>query len=78
MRLRHSGILVKNLHQAILTYKQLGWKIQGPVQSFRVQKMRDRNGGMIELIEGEYHNHIAVNWVADEDGNWIELVEVKQ
>jgi hypothetical protein len=40
--------------------------------------MRDRNGSTIELIEGNYHPHIAVNWVSDEDGNWIELVEVRK
>lgn len=40
--------------------------------------MIDGHGQMIELIEGNYHPHIAVNWVEDEDGNWIELVEVKK
>lgn len=39
--------------------------------------MTDSKGGMVELIEGAYHPHVAVNWVADEDGNWIELVEEK-
>jgi hypothetical protein len=40
--------------------------------------MRDSRGNVIELIEGNYHPHIAVNWLEDEDGNWIELVEVKK
>jgi catechol 2,3-dioxygenase-like lactoylglutathione lyase family enzyme len=40
--------------------------------------MRDDEGNVIELIEGNYHPHIAVNWLEDEDGNWIELVEVKK
>jgi catechol 2,3-dioxygenase-like lactoylglutathione lyase family enzyme len=48
------------------------------VETLLVQKMRDEAGNVIELIEGNYHPHIAVNWLEDEDGNWIELVEVKK
>ena len=43
-----------------------------------MQKMKDDEGNVIELIEGNYHPHIAVNWLEDEDGNWIEIVEVNK
>jgi len=28
-----------------------------------------------EICEGDYNPHVAVDWVRDEDGNLIELVE---
>lgn len=49
----------------------------GRVEILKAQKMRDQYGRVIELIQGNYHPHIAVNWLGDEDGNWIELVEDK-
>ena len=78
MKLRHSGILVKNLVRAVSQYERLGWKPWQSVEMLMVQKMKDDEGNIIELIEGNYHPHIAVNWLEDEDGNWIELVEVKK
>ena len=47
----------------------------GRVEILKAQKMRDEYGQVLELIQGNYHPHIAVNWVTDEDGNWMELVE---
>ena len=35
-------------------------------------------GQVVELFEGNYDYHIAVNWVRDEDGNLIEIVEVNK
>ena len=78
MKLRHIGVLVKNLENSVETYKAMGFNPVGKEESFRVRKMSDPEGRVIELIQGEYHNHVAVNWLTDEDGNWIELVEVKE
>jgi hypothetical protein len=68
---------VKNLGKAVATYRKLGFEPVGPPEILRVRKIVDSAGQMIELIEGNYHPHIAVNWLEDEDGNWIELVEVR-
>lgn len=50
----------------------------GPVETLYCQKMRDPNGREIELFQGNYKEHVAVNWASDEDGNLIEFVEVKE
>jgi hypothetical protein len=57
---------------------RLGFEKQGQVEALRVQKMIDHNGNVFELFEGNYQPHIAVNWVTDEDGELIELVEVNR
>ena len=76
--LRHAGILVKNLETATKTYQALGFTPLEPIEILRVQKMTDSNGAMIELVEGNWHPHVAVNWYETEDGNYIETVkEVK-
>ena len=77
MLLRHSGILVKNLEKAVNDYRRLGFQKMGKVEKLKVQKMQDEDGRTIELIQGNYHPHIAVNWLEDKDGNWIEIVEEK-
>ena len=77
MKFRHSGILVQSLNRAVTQYQKLGFHQKGPIETLMVQKMVDPFGNVIELIQGEYHPHIAVNWVADKDGNWIEIVEEK-
>lgn len=46
-----------------------------PVETLRVQKMRDKQGNVIELVQGNWHPHIAVNWYEDSDGNYIECVK---
>lgn len=74
MTLRHCGILVKCLERATVDYKRLGFLPVGPVEHLRVQKMRDVNGGVIELVQGNWQPHIAVNWYEDDDKNLIETV----
>ena len=73
--LRHAGILVKDLNQARKTYESLGFQALEPVEHLRVLKMTDGNGAMIELVEGHWHPHLAVNWYETEDGNYIEIVK---
>ena len=72
--LRHAGILVKNLEKSIETYRKLGFKPL-EIETLRVCKMTDKNGAMVELVQGDWHPHIAVNWYEDPDGNYIETVE---
>jgi hypothetical protein len=72
--LRHAGILVKDLEAATGIYQALGFQPLEPIETLRVQKMTDSNGAMIELVEGNWHPHIAVNWYEDQDGNYIEAV----
>ncbi len=73
--LRHVGIQVKDLGESIKQYKALGFNQCAPRETLQVVKMKDREGNMIELIQGNWSNHIAVNWYADRDGNLIEVVE---
>jgi hypothetical protein len=44
MKLRHSGILVKNLVRAVSLYERVGWKPWKQVETLLVQKMRDEEG----------------------------------
>ena len=72
--LRHAGILVKDLEESMAVYEQAGFsKVE--VETLTVVKMADKNGAMIELVQGNWHPHIAVNWYEDLDGNYIETVE---
>jgi hypothetical protein len=73
--LRHAGILVKSLERSIQTYRGLGFEPIEPIETLRVQKMSDSSGRVIELVEGNWNPHIAVNWYADEDGNYVETVK---
>ena len=73
--LRHAGILVKNLERARAIYQKMGFEPLEPIETLRVMKMTDSNGAMIELVEGRWHPHIAVNWYETEDGNYVETVE---
>ena len=75
MSLRHAGILVKDLEKAIKNYQRVGFQPLEPIETLRVQKMTDSKGQMIELVEGNWHPHIAVNWFKDDDGNYIEIVK---
>ncbi len=38
--------------------------------------MRDRNGNVIEFIQGKWHPHVAMSYFKDQDGNFLELVKV--
>jgi catechol-2,3-dioxygenase len=74
--LRHAGVLVKDLRTAEKLYSLLGFK---PVSRERltVVKMVDSKGKMLELVKGNWHEHIAVNWYEEKSGNYIEVVEEK-
>ena len=74
--LRHAGILVKDLEGAMQMWQQAGFEPL-EVENLRVCKMTDKNGATIELVQGNWHPHIAVNWYEDESGNYIETVEEK-
>ena len=73
--MRHTGILVKNLEEATKTYQTMGFKLLEPVETLRVQKLIDINGNVFELVEGNWHRHIAVDWYEDDDRNCIEIVK---
>ena len=47
------------------------------MELLKTVKMADSQGQVVELFEGNYNPHIAVDWVTDEDGNLFEIVEVK-
>ena len=72
--LRHVGVKVNKISDGIKDYERLGFRVSEPVEIVKVQKMKDRNGGTIELIEGNYNPHIAVNWFEDSAKNLIEVV----
>lgn len=73
--LRHVGILVENLEEARKTYETLGFKQFCPIENLKVLKMADENGALIELVQGNWPAHIAVNWYSDGQGNRVEVVE---
>ena len=75
MTLKHAGVLVKNLEEAAKIYQTRGFHPVEPIETLRVLNMADANGAMIELVEGNWHPHIAVNWYDDGDGNYIETVK---
>ena len=70
---RHAGILVKNLEEAQKTYRTLGFKQVAAIETLRVLKMADKYNNIIELVQGNWHPHIAVNWYEGPDGNYIEV-----
>jgi len=75
--LRHSGILVKDLEKAKATYLSLGW-LEVSREKLEVLKMTDLKGNVIELVQGNWPPHLAVNFYDDADGNRIEVVEEKK
>ena len=72
--LRHAGILVQDLEKSIPIYEAAGFK-KVEIEHLTVVKMADKNGAMIELVQGNWHPHICVNWYEDDNGNYIETVE---
>ena len=72
-RFRHAGILVQDLKQSIQSYRKVGFEVVSR-ETLRVVKMQDRCGNVIELVRGNWHPHIAVNWYEDQDGNFVEVV----
>lgn len=75
--LRHTGILVKDLDKAKKTYGSLGFQ-EVSREKLEVLKMTDLKGNMIELVQGNWPPHLAVNWYDDGQGNLIEVVEEKK
>lgn len=75
--LRHVGILVKSLEESEPVYRALGFL---PIsrEKLEVLKMEDLQGNVIELVQGNWHPHIAVNWYADPDQNYVEVVKERQ
>lgn len=73
--LRHAGVLVKDLELARSIYEELGFRPISEIETLRVLKMADKNGAVIELVQGNWHPHLAVNWYEDPDGNYIEFVK---
>ena len=73
--LRHAGILVKDLNEAVKTYVALGFRQFISRETLTVVKLADHEGNVIELVQGNWKPHIAVNWYEDQDGNLIEVVE---
>lgn len=74
---RHAGILVKDLEKEIIHWQSIGFEPL-EVETLRVCKMTDKNGATIELVEGKWHPHVAVNWYEDDNGNYIETVEERR
>jgi hypothetical protein len=71
---RHAGVLVKDLEASIKQWEAIGFKPL-EVETLTVCKMTDKNGAMIELVQGNWHPHLAVNWYETESGHYIETVE---
>ncbi len=65
-KLRHTGILVTNLHQAEEFYRSLGFKTflkskeKWDGQELEIYKMVDWSGGTLELVKGNWHPHLAI------------------
>ena len=74
-KLRHAGILVRDLDESEKIYRFLGFQ---PIsrEKLEVLKMGDPAGRIIELVQGNWHHHIAVNWYETPDGNYVEMVNV--
>jgi hypothetical protein len=52
----------------------MGFKPMGEVENLRAIKLQDDNGAVIELIQGNWHDHLSVNFYEDEDGTFLEVV----
>ena len=70
--LRHIGIIVSDLEKSRQAYGMLGFK-EIYRSNFTVAKMKDANGSIIELIEGEFHEHVCVNFYETEPGQYLEV-----
>ncbi len=78
--LRHVGIVVKNLKQAEEFYRKLGLTKLSPrpiteiwrQTELKILKMRDSEGGILELIEGDWKPHIAFTVNKSMDEIWLD------
>ena len=73
-KIRHVGIQTTDMEQSIEAWRGRGFEPL-EVKDFRCCKVVNKDGMVMELIEGDYDPHISVNWVRDEDDNLFELVE---
>ena len=70
--LRHIGIIVSDLEKSQKIYEMMGFD-EIDRENFRVVKMRDEEGSVIELIEGEFHEHVCVNFYETVPGQYLEV-----
>lgn len=78
MTLRHVGILVKDLDESVRQYRKQGFRPKGAIETLLVAKMVDQDDNVLELVQGNWSPHIAVNWWRDGSENLIETVEEVQ
>ena len=72
--IRHVGVQSTDLERDIKTWQAAGFEPL-EVKEFRCCKVVSKFGVTMELIEGDYDAHLAVNWYRDENDNLFELVE---
>jgi len=83
-RLRHMGIRVKNLKEAIRFYRYFQFRVISRSREtwlckpLKIVKMEDHKGNRIELIEGGWEPHVAitVNQTGAMDMIWRDLIQV--
>ncbi len=73
MKLRHIGIVVKDINESVKLYKKMGFKIFERDRLI-VVKMIDSDGNVFELVQGRWAPHVAVNFYEDENKNLLEVV----
>ena len=73
MAIRHVGIKVRDLGESVKEYMRIGFIPYCDPEVIYLQKM-ERDGVIIELIEGNYDPHVSVDWFRDANGNLIEMV----
>ena len=72
-RLRHVGIVVKDINESVKLYKKMGFKVSER-ETLEVVKMIDKDGSVFELVQGKWKPHLAVLFYEDFDGNLLEVV----
>ena len=77
MTLRHAGLLVRDLKRSVPVWKRCGFKVVSR-ESLKVVKLRDQKGQTVELVQGRWHPHLAVDWYDDGEGNYLEIVRRKK
>ncbi len=73
MKLRHVGIVVKDINESVKLYKKIGFKVMER-DTLIVVKMYDQDGNTFELVQGKWKPHIAINFYEDEKENFLEVI----
>ena len=73
MKLRHVGIVVKDINESVKLYKKMGFKVLER-DTLKVVKMIDSDANVFELVQGKWHPHLAINFYEDENKNFMEVV----